>query len=41
VLDEAACDWLAHRLQEPVIRTLPSLTREANATVQFVAVPAG
>jgi hypothetical protein len=33
VLDEAAWDWLAHRLQEPVI--------EANATVQFVAVPAG
>lgn len=39
VRDEAACDWLQHRLQEPVVRTLRSVAQAPDAAIQFVAAP--
>jgi hypothetical protein len=39
VRDEAALDWLEHRLQDPIVRTLRSISGEPSAAVRFVAPP--
>ncbi|MDT8305525.1 MAG: hypothetical protein RRC07_06280 [Anaerolineae bacterium] len=39
VRDDAARDWLEHRLQEPIVRTLRTIAEEPAAAVRFVAPP--
>jgi hypothetical protein len=39
VRDEAARDWLQHRLQEPIVRTLRTIAQEPGIAVRFVAAP--
>lgn len=37
VRDETTRDWLEHRLQEPIVRTLRNIAQEPAAAVRFVA----
>lgn len=39
VRDDAARDWLQHRLQEPIVRTLRTIAQEPEVAVRFVAAP--